>query len=185
MKQQDLQDMSAFFRKKYFDGIPEIDCKFKPLGKGMYGCFCLNENKSRELDKEDPDLAKEVRNSPEYRSTYYDLGGIGYQGGCTPAFTDPLMNPGRTIYINHNLRTNRQKTTAILLHELARYWAWYLGYEYRDGDAEFEQKIREMGLPSMCDRTFINGEWRDEYDYNQIERYLRMFDSEGLVTTKD
>ena len=69
-----------------------------------------------------------------------------------------------------------------LLHELTHYYCWYLGYDYHDGDKQFEDKFKEFGFPSNFDRRFEKStrSWVDDYDYGCLKKYLEEFEKEML-----
>lgn len=178
---KEVRKMAGFFLKEFFDNIPmlriEYDAICDEMNQGICGCFGLHENEEYDLDKEDPEMAELLRNSSEYKVRYREYGGIGYTSSYDPEYTDVLHKPEPYIILNETIKRNKKMITSVLLHELVHYWCWYLGYDHHDGDKQFENKIKELGLRSnFSNATFRDGEWQDDFDYDTVQKYIDLYE---------
>ncbi len=171
---KEFADMTDYFRKKYFDNIPAIPCYLEDIksttGEVLDGRFVVEQN--RDYVEEDDELLHNY----EY-SQYVEVAeGLVCELG-TPSWTDPLNHPTLYIVISKSLRTSPMRLVGTLLHELAHYWCWYCGYDYHDGNRDYENKLKSLGLPSNWDHKF-NKEikmWEDDFDYSKMESYYNDF----------
>ncbi|MBR4314827.1 MAG: hypothetical protein IKP66_07960 [Lachnospiraceae bacterium] len=168
---KELESMMTFFRKKYFDGIPNIMCYFAPQeffdDETTEACFGLEQNENYSITED------ELYDSYGYSHHYEIEEGFGFDYG-TPSWTDPLNKPTPYIAIVESLRNNDPRhLIGTLLHELAHYWCWYCGYDHSDGSEQYERKLKEMGIPSNFERRFNKDtkQWEDAFDYEKMEDY--------------
>ena len=177
--QKQLNNMRDYFLKTLFYGIPAIPCWFESreeMGSGD-GLFRIEANDDYEYDEE-------LENAPEHKSRYHGQGGIGYTYDPNPAWTDPLANPELSIAIANKLHKNPLRTLAVLLHELTHYYCWYTGLDHKDGSRDFEDKLKELGLPNNFDDYIWNkeeGVWEDTFDYESVRKYYDEWKGQYVV----
>lgn len=61
------------------------------------------------------------------------------------------------IYINTTICSTIEQFNSTLIHELTHYALWWQGRDYRDGEKDFESKLKELGLTSNFDSEWIDG----------------------------
>lgn len=165
--------MFDYFRHRYFDNIPAIPCSFESernFRKGEDGYFGVEMNENYDEEKD------ELLDSPEYNKRFEIEEGFGIDYGRA-SWTDPLNHPNLFIKVSMKHKDEPLQILGILLHELTHYWCWYCGYDYGDGNREFENKLKELGLPSNLDYGFQkeNRKWVDVYDYSNLQHYYDEF----------
>lgn len=76
------------------------------------------------------------------------------------------------IYINTSVCNTIEQFNSTLIHELTHYALWWQGLEYRDGEKDFERKLKELGLTSNYDSTWVDGKRvRKVGDLDKINSY--------------
>ena len=179
---KDLESMAKYFLKKYFGNLPEIPCIFeqsKKFDKGDRGVFLMMKNDNYE-ESED-----ELATWPDYKSKHINITHMVGFDIPSEAWTDPENHPDIGIAIIEDLANEPIKCTAILLHELVHYYCWYTGLDHKDGAAQFEKKLKEMGLPSNSSHKYDNNlkEWVDGFDYEPTEKYY--YEYVDFIKTND
>ena len=169
MTNKDLNLIADYFRKKYFDSIPHIDCYLvdeTAFEIGSIGSFVLS--KSDEYDEEN-DICL---NDAGYNNRIEITEGLGFEYG-PESWTDVLNKPDTTIVVLEDLESEPLVLIGTLLHELTHYWCWYCGYDHEDGAAQFERKLKELELPSNLEHIFNRNtkEWEDSFEYEKLEKY--------------
>lgn len=167
--------LERYLLKEYFYDIPPIPVSYgnKDEMCGVYGSFCFEAG-----DDYDEEAVEDI---PGYRVRYVTLPGVaaGYtEYESEPPFMEPLMNPELSILINPSIRKDPCKLVAVMMHELAHYYCWYVGYDYSDESSEFLAFLKERGLPTNYDDYAWDREekrWVDMYDYGRMEPYLMGF----------
>ncbi len=171
---KEFEQMTDFFRRTYFDGIPSIPCKLlakSNFEKGVDANFIIEQNEDYDESQD------ELLDSPEYRTRVDIAEGFGFEYGHY-SWEDPLNHPNLYIEVQADLKTDPLKLVGVLLHELTHYWCWYCGYEHADGAKEFEAKLKELGLPSNWEHSsFIKEkkQWVDSFDYTTMQKYYDAF----------
>lgn len=176
MTKVELQKLSDYFVKRFF-GIPKITVGYSDLEEGTIGNFILSENDDFDIKEEDPEYAKLLEEAPEYRDRTFSVEGLTVNGRKKQSFTDPACRPNFSICISNAIKKDELVVVGTLLHELTHYYCWYLGYDYSDGDRQFEKKLKEFGFPSNFDRKFNKEtkEWEDDFNYRVLKKYLDDF----------
>ncbi len=171
---KEFDQMTSFFLKTYFDSIPLIPCKLvakKNFEKGVTANFVLEQNEDYDMDDDD------LLHSPEYGKRVNISEGFGFDYGAQ-SWEDPLNHPKVYIEVTTGLKEEPLRLVGTLLHELTHYWCWYCGYDHSDGTKQFENKLKELGLPSNWEHsTFIKSEkkWIDSFDYTTMQKYYDAF----------
>ena len=177
MTKTELQKLSDYFLKRFFGGIPKVNTVFGNLDEDEFGNFILESNDDFDLEEEDPVYAELLKEAPEYRNRVFIQENLTITSHTTPSFTDPACRPKIVIRISNIIKRNDLLVVGTLLHELTHYYCWYLGFDYHDGNRQFEEKLKEFGFPSNFDRKFNKEtkEWNDSFDYNCLKGYLEEF----------
>lgn len=177
MTKQELQKISDFFLKRFFGGIPKIAAKYGDTEEGILGNFFIEANNEYDIEEEDPTYAQLLEEAPEYKTRDYEKENLTISGITTPSYTDPACHPILSIVISNTIKKNELIVVGTLLHELTHYYCWYLGFDYHDGNRQFEMKLREFGFPSNFDRNFNKEtkEWNDTFNYSCLQKYLDEF----------
>ena len=177
MTKTELQKLSNYFLKRFFGGIPKVNTVFEELEEDEFGNFVLEANDDFDLSEEDPVYAKLLEEAPEYRNRDFVQDNLTITRHNTPSFTDPACHPNIVIRISDSIKRKDLVVVGTLLHELTHYYCWYLGFDYHDGNRQFEMKLREFGFPSNFDRNFNKEtkEWNDAFDYSCLKKYLDEF----------
>ncbi len=58
------------------------------------------------------------------------------------------------IVLNESLLKTEDEITQTLIHELLHFSLWWQGYDSNDGSPDFENRLKELGLPSDYDITW-------------------------------
>ena len=179
ISKQEFNKMADYFRKKYFDNIPKIPYKVLAdtnFNKGVEANFVLEPNDDYDENED------ELLDSPEYKQTRVDLAeGFGFEYG-NPSWVDPLNHPDVYIEVRSSLLMDELRLVGVLLHELTHYWCWYCGYDHSDGTLQFEDKLKELKLPSNCEHSgFVKEKkkWVDTFDYSTMKSYYDDFVQNG------
>jgi predicted SprT family Zn-dependent metalloprotease len=81
-----------------------------------------------------------------------------------------------SINIKATLMSDTVDLTATLLHELAHYYCWYLGYQHHDDDRDFLRLCEKMHLPTHYTYRWDGHKWIDSYDYGYARNYMEMYE---------
>ncbi|MCR5238106.1 MAG: hypothetical protein K6E34_12995 [Lachnospiraceae bacterium] len=171
-----LETLEKYLLVKFYGGIPSIPISFgtKEEMCGLWGCFC--QKASDDYDEES------MRDVPGYRSRYISLEIFGMAAGYTEyeddvPYMDPLMHPELSIKISPEIKKDPLKITATLMHELAHYYCWYVGYDYDDDSLEFIRFLKDRDLPTNHDFIWNREDkaWTDTYDYALARPYFNAF----------
>ena len=171
-----LETLEKYLLSKFYDDIPQIPVSFGSMEEmcGIWGCFCQKEGK--DYDEE------AMRDVPGYRCRYIPVKIFGVAAGYTEyeddmPYMDPLMHPELSIRLSPEIKMEPLKITAAMMHELAHYYCWYVGYDYDDDSVEFIKFLKDRNLPTnfdcIWDREYKA--WIDIYDYNLARPYLDAF----------
>ena len=178
ISKKEFEKMADYFRQKYFDNIPKIPYKVVAdtnINKGVDASFVIEQNEDYDEDND------ELLNSPEYSKRVEFADGFGFDYG-NPSWIDPLNHPKMYIEIRRSLLSDELKLVGVLLHELTHYWCWYCGYDHTDGSKQFEDKLKELKLPSNWEHAgFIKDKkkWVDIFDYSTMKDYFDDFVQNG------
>lgn len=168
-----LRELTAYFLKEYFDGIPEIPVSFASNMDldGAAGVFCMRPGEEYDVDND------ELIDCPSYKVRHVSLvNNTGYWVVNEESWRDPLNHPDICIRINRKYQKHFEYIAGTLLHELMHYYCWYMGYDYRDRDYEFNRRCIDRGIPTnFYDYEFTGECWRDTFDYSTIRKYTEGF----------
>ncbi len=185
-----LRDMARFFLKELFYGIPEIPVSYGDPDKEEISCDAAGEFRLEKCQGYDVS-GDSLFNTPGYRwrykamwEGYPEFGGVDF-GVFEGLWENPLNHPEAYIVIRRCQARDALRLTGTLLHELLHYYCWYIGLDHHDGDRDFEDLCREMGLSSnFRDWVWKDGKWKSVFDYSHVEEYLRMY-VEHLLEERD
>ena len=168
-----LNDMTSYFLKTQFDGIPSVPARFVPDNDidGALGGFFMGPATDYEESKD------ELFNSPGYRTRWNLLfDNMGYSEIEEESWKDPINHPRIEIQISNTLRHDALLTTAALLHELTHYWCWYMGYDYSDESYAFNAECMKRGIPAnYYGNSLTEGCWEGIFDFSRMAVHIEAY----------
>ena len=180
---EELQSMTEFFSKqllgiRYKGEIEFMSSKFEDdytgeLRKNPFlGSFEHHEN-SYDIDIDNDDCFDVGICHGENDIVYEDYP-INYKPNTEDC----------TIYISESIREDKLRLIDTLLHELIHFKLWYQGLDYKDGDYQFEQALKEYGVSSNYDRVFDYKakRWKEVVNIDKIKTYEQLY--QNYIKTK-
>ena len=162
MTENIITDMAKFYLRELFYGIPLPNIYVdEDMGFDVLGAFSLKRSDDYFVEND------EFLGKYEYKAQYIALGnGFGIEFNDNESFQDPLNHPEPIIRISAKCIDNFRRLTGVLLHELLHYCLWYIGWDYRDEDMDFDRECRKMELPDN---------YVDNYDWCVLDRYIHSY----------